>query len=167
LPELSCDELTAKLGDCFTVQPAGEGPEAAESVWQEIEAEDDQGLLGLFSRKDQRWLLVRLTDVGRNRLAQRAKDHSEPWRELGVSVLHRLIIEDLLGATELPKPKHVHLVEEVVEGIRTGEYPLAALVMPAGVQHIRTVSLGGERMPAKSTYFYPKLLSGLVINPLE
>ena len=49
-------------------------------------------------------------------------------------------------------------------------YPPAtatALLMPATVDHIRTISLGGERMPAKSTYFYPKLLSGLVINPLE
>ena len=55
----------------------------------------------------------------------------------------------------------------MVEGLRTGEFPLAALVMPATVEHIRTISLGGERMPAKSTYFYPKLLSGLVINPLE
>ena len=49
----------------------------------------------------------------------------------------------------------------LVEGIG------AALVMPATVDHIRTISEHGERMPAKSTYFYPKLLSGLVVNPLE
>ena len=35
------------------------------------------------------------------------------------------------------------------------------------VGHVREVSMTGERMPAKSTYFYPKLLTGLVINPLE
>jgi uncharacterized protein (DUF1015 family) len=39
--------------------------------------------------------------------------------------------------------------------------------MPATVEHIRLISQHGERMPAKSTYFYPKLLGGLVINPLE
>jgi uncharacterized protein (DUF1015 family) len=44
---------------------------------------------------------------------------------------------------------------------------MAALVMPATVEHIRAISNAGERMPAKSTYFYPKLLSGLVINPIE
>ena len=38
---------------------------------------------------------------------------------------------------------------------------------PATVEHIRAISNAGERMPAKSTYFYPKLLSGLVINPIE
>ena len=73
--------------------------------------------------------------------------------------------------TSWPAPaaeaKYVHLVEEVVAGIGTGEFPLAALVMPATVEDIRTISSSGERMPAKSTYFYPKLLSGLVINPLE
>ena len=47
------------------------------------------------------------------------------------------------------------------------DYPLAALVMPATIDHIRAVSLHQERMPAKSTYFYPKLLSGLVFHALE
>jgi len=77
------------------------------------------------------------------------------------------VIDTLLAARDLPKPRYVHLVEEVVEGAESGEFPLAALVMPATVDHIRTISQHGERMPAKSTYFYPKLLSGLVINPLE
>ena len=40
-------------------------------------------------------------------------------------------------------------------------------MMPATVDHVKAISENGERMPAKSTYFYPKLLSGLVINPLD
>ncbi|MGD9646970.1 MAG: DUF1015 domain-containing protein, partial [Pirellulales bacterium] len=72
-----------------------------------------------------------------------------------------------LGARDLPKPTYVHLVSEVVDELESGDYPLAALVMPATLEHIREISQSGERMPAKSTYFYPKLLSGLVINPLE
>ena len=48
-----------------------------------------------------------------------------------------------------------------------GRFELGALVMPATLEHIRDISNAGERMPAKSTYFYPKLLSGLVINPLD
>ena len=43
----------------------------------------------------------------------------------------------------------------------------AALVMPATIEHIRAISEHGERMPAKSTYFYPKLLSGLVFHSHE
>jgi hypothetical protein len=85
-------------------------------------------------------------------------------------------------SAKLPAPKYVRDIDEVVSGLREGDaagrdatgqagtggrFELAALVMPATVEHIRTISSLGERMPAKSTYFYPKLLSGLVINPLE
>jgi uncharacterized protein (DUF1015 family) len=96
-----------------------------------------------------------------------AEDHSPEWRELGVSVLHRLIVETIFGRSGQVPTKYVHKIEEVTEGLRSGQYPLAALVMPATVDHVRTISLQGDRMPAKSTYFYPKLLSGLVVNPLE
>jgi len=167
LPELGSDELAGKLGDCFTTRPAGEGPQQAAAVWEQIEMGDDQATIGLFCRRDQRWLLATLTDAGRAKMAEVAKDHNEEWRELGVAILHRLIVKTLLGCEEIPKPTFANLVEEVVAGLSTGEYPLAAMVMPATVDHIRAVSLAGERMPSKSTYFYPKLLSGLVINPLE
>ena len=112
-------------------------------------------------------MLARITPAGRARMDQVASDHGAAWRGLGVSILHRLVIGDLLGAKEIPTPGYVHLVREVVEGLGTGKYPLAALVMPATVEDIRKVSETGERMPAKSTYFYPKLASGLVFNPLD
>ena len=97
----------------------------------------------------------------------------DDWQGLGVSILHRLLVETCLGFESLPKPKYVHLVEEVVDCINAGVdddgegFGLAALVMPATLGHIRSISKNGERMPAKSTYFYPKLLSGLAINSLE
>ena len=115
-------------------------------------------------------------------MAEIAAEHSADWQGLGVSLLHRLVVDTLLAAKDLPKPKYVHSVSEVVESLEQGDaalamrpaswgrgagFELAALVMPATVEHIRTISEHGERMPAKSTYFYPKLLSGLVINPLE
>jgi uncharacterized protein (DUF1015 family) len=167
LSPLSAEELATKLGDNFVCKPAGNGPAAASQVWREIEGADQQGTLGLFTNKDQRWTLATITEAGRSRMAKLAGEHSGDWRGLGVSILHRLVVDDLLGGSAWPKPRYVHLVEEVVEGLGSDEFPLAALVMPATVEHIRVISEHGERMPAKSTYFYPKLLSGLVINPLE
>jgi uncharacterized protein (DUF1015 family) len=87
-------------------------------------------------------------------------------------MLHGLIIDELLGLRGHPKPTYVHLVDEVVDGLHGRlegalDYQLAALVMPASVEDVRRISLNGERMPAKSTYFYPKLLSGLVVHPLD
>lgn len=167
LPEMSAEELAGKLGDCFTTRNAGYGPDQAQTVWEDIETGGNQGALGLYTRKDQQWTIATITDAGRAKMAAVAADRSDDWRGLGVAILHRLLIDSLLSPPESPEPKYVHLVNEVVDGLRSGDYPLAALVMPATVDHIRQVSMAGERMPAKSTYFYPKLLSGLVINPLE
>jgi uncharacterized protein (DUF1015 family) len=167
LPPLTSEQLAARLGDCFQLTPAGGGPDAGPGVWEEIELEGDQGLLGLYTQADQRWSLARITDRGRARLAEVSPDHGEPWQALGVSILHRLLVETLLCPPSPPETTYVHRVEEVVENLRGGQFPLAALLMPATVAHVRTISMSGERLPPKSTYFYPKLLSGLVINPLE
>jgi uncharacterized protein (DUF1015 family) len=172
LPAMDSSELAAKLGDAFTCRVAGEGADLAETVWDTIETDGEQGTIGIFTERDQRWTIARLTDAGRRRMAEVAAKHSADWQGLGVAVLHRLLIDTLLQGhqapdTRNPTPSYVHLVEEVEQGVETGEFPLAALVMPATVEHIRVISQHGERMPAKSTYFYPKLLGGLVINPLE
>jgi uncharacterized protein (DUF1015 family) len=163
----SAADLAARLGDCFATEPAGRGPAEAHRVWARIEEEGEQGTLGLYTHGDDAWTLARITPAGRARMERIATDHGPAWRSLGVAILHRLLIGDLLGATTHPTPGYVHLVREVVDGLGTGAYPLAALVMPASVEDIRKVSETGERMPAKSTYFYPKLASGLVFNPLE
>lgn len=166
---LAASELRERLGECFTTSSAGEGAAAAHGIWTGIEEQQRQDVLGLYTAKDDQWTVAQLADAGRRRLAEAATDRSEEWQGLGVSILHRLLVEALLGYAELPKPKYVHLVEELVQGIDQDDeaFELAALVMPATLGHIRAISNRAERMPAKSTYFYPKLLSGLVINSLE
>ena len=112
---------------------------------------------------------IQLTDKGREKMAEVAADHHPEWRELGVAVLHSLVIDTLLGLKGHDKPKYVHDVAEVEADLKgTDErFPLAALVMPATVQQIQELSMVRERMPAKSTYFYPKLITGFVFKPLE
>ncbi|HWB09069.1 MAG TPA: DUF1015 domain-containing protein [Pirellulales bacterium] len=167
LPSMTSSDLAAKLGNSFTTRIAGEGADLAQTVWEEIEYGGEQGTLGLYTAEDERWVVATITDAGRARMAEIASDHSPAWQGLGVALLHRLVVDTLLGARDLPKPRYVHLVDEVVEGLESDEFQLAALVMPASVDHVRQISEHRERMPAKSTYFYPKLLSGLVFNPLE
>jgi len=167
LPALSADELIARLGDLFAVRPAGEGPELAPTVWEDVQTSSDQDVLGLYTRQDRRWTIARLTPAGRARLDQLAPDHNDEWRCLGVSILQQLIVENLLDRPGPVDTKFVHAMEELVPGLQSGEFPVAALVMPATVDHVRTISMRGDRLPHKSTYFYPKALSGLVINPLE
>ncbi|MCC6492622.1 MAG: DUF1015 domain-containing protein [Pirellulales bacterium] len=182
VPAMTADDLKAKLGDRFTTEPAGDRPDRATTLWDEIEAEGEQGTLGFYTAEDNRWTLARITDAGRRRMAEISPDHCAQWQGLGVSILHRLVMDSLLNLPNLPAPKYVRALHEVPAGLKEGDaagrdltgqeggggrFELAALVMPATVEHIRAISNAGERMPAKSTYFYPKLLSGLVINPIE
>ena len=173
LPAYDSSSLVSSIGDDFETQIVGTGSELASSVWEQIELNDAQDSIGLYCPVDDTWVLVTLNTNGLEKLASVSSDRTDDWQGLGVSILHRLLVETCLGHESLPKPKYVHLVQEVVDSLTAGadddgeSFGLAALVMPATLQHIRTISKNGERMPAKSTYFYPKLLSGLVINSLE
>ena len=179
---MSSEQLAERLGNSFHVQRAGVGPEFAATAWEELETAGDQGTLALYTAEDRAWSIARVTPAGRAKMAEIAPEHSSDWQGLGVSLLHRLVVDTLLDAANKPTPKYVRSIEEVVHGLthgddvgrdltgqeaRGGRFELAALVMPAAVGHIEAIASHGERMPAKSTYFYPKLLSGLVINPLE
>jgi uncharacterized protein (DUF1015 family) len=181
-PPITAEQLADQLAGYFEVELAGTGADAAHGIWADIEGAGEQGRLALYSAEDTSWLLATINDAGRARMAKLAAEHSAQWRELGVAILHRLVVESLLGLTNLPKPMYVHSVEEVVDGLARGDtsgrdatgqigsggrFELAALVMPASVEHVRVISEHGERMPAKSTYFYPKLLSGLVVHMLD
>jgi uncharacterized protein (DUF1015 family) len=167
LPELTAEELKAKLGDYFKTEVIGEGADDARNIWLRIEKENRQDAIGLYTAKDAKWTLTTITPAGREKMNEIASDHHPEWCELGVSLLHRFIVETLLNCPNHPKPAYVHLVDEVVTELKKGGYSLAALVMPATVHHIKSLSLLGDRMPAKSTYFYPKLIAGFVFNPLE
>jgi uncharacterized protein (DUF1015 family) len=172
LPAWNASQLCEKLQGYFRTRIVGEGADLAVTLWGQMATDGQQGQLALFTSADQRWTLAQITPEGQRLMDRLAADHSPPWRQLGVAILHRLVVEHLFHATSLPTPRYVHLVEEVVHGLEHGDesaqpYPLAALVMPATVEHIQQVSQAGERMPAKSTYFYPKLLTGLVFHALD
>lgn len=175
-PKFAAEDIISRLDGTFACEVVDGGLDAAEKVWSTMESADSQGMLGLYAATDQKWVLCKALEGAGGRMEELAASQSQDWRDLGVSLLHRLVIDDLLGCQGHPKPTYVHEVSEVVDGMR-GEgsqaesdsdepYTLAALVMPAKLEHVEAISLHKERMPAKSTYFYPKLLSGLTFNPL-
>lgn len=93
---------------------------------------------------------------------------SEALRKLDITIMDRLILNRLLGYQKSGKEGRIGYtpnMEEALGRVEDGIYDLAFLLKPTTLQEVKLISLAGERMPQKSTYFYPKLLSGLVINP--
>ncbi len=94
-----------------------------------------------------------------------------PLDKLDVGVLHSKILEAHLGIgpKELAEQTNVKYSQEMAntaEKVDEENFQLAFFLNPTPVDHMRIVTDAGLKMPQKSTYFYPKLISGLVINPL-
>ncbi|MDO8885686.1 DUF1015 domain-containing protein [Candidatus Oleimmundimicrobium sp.] len=96
-------------------------------------------------------------------------EHSQDWKKLDITILHSLLIEKIIGIKDKNLIKHKSIKftpdeNEALELVDKGEYKIALLVNPTKVEEVRAVASNREKMPQKSTYFYPKLLTGLVIN---
>ncbi|MBI5049969.1 MAG: DUF1015 domain-containing protein [Nitrospirae bacterium] len=89
-----------------------------------------------------------------------AIESPQSLKRLDVTILHRLILEKLLSVDEIDYEMNPALAEEKVN---KGMYKAAFFLNPTRVEDVKKVALAGQRMPPKSTYFYPKLLTGMVI----
>ncbi len=164
---LTAAELPALLGRNFELELVGRGAAAARETWGLMEADGGQSVFGLGTTVDDQWTLLRLTDG--SPMASLAANQSDDWRGLGVSLLHKLIIEHLLKTRHEsagPTFRYVHLLEEVAAAQQARECQLACLVPPAQIGHVERIAARLEKMPPKSTYFYPKLQTGMVFNPV-
>ncbi len=96
------------------------------------------------------------------------KDKHGLHKNLDVVVLHGLIIERILDFLSFEEDIHyTRDAQEAIKLVNAGKYRVSFFLRPATVAQVKSVAKAGGRMPHKSTYFYPKLLSGLVINRLE
>jgi uncharacterized protein (DUF1015 family) len=157
--DLTADRLATLLRDHFILDRIGVGAEAAALAWNEMETLGGQDTLAFGTVADGVWQTARMKSP--EAMARLAADHSETWRSLGVS---NHLLAPQLGA---PTTRYVHLLEEVQTATTQRSCDLAVLVPPATMGHVEQIAGNLEKMPPKSTFFYPKLLSGLVFNSLK
>ena len=99
-------------------------------------------------------------------------DESAVSRQLDVNVLHTAILERILGIDKENMAQQINLTytrvtDEAIDGVNSGAFQCAFLLNPTRVSEIQGVAAAGEKMPQKSTYFYPKLITGLTMNELD
>lgn len=95
---------------------------------------------------------------------------SKQWMQLDVSILHKILLEQILAIDEekVKTGEHIEYVrwpEDALKKVESGEAQIAFLLNPTRIEDVQRISLAGETMPQKSTDFYPKLLSGLLMSP--
>jgi uncharacterized protein (DUF1015 family) len=119
-----------------------------------------------YGRKDKYYIFV-LKDE--KIMEDKIKDTSKAFRELDVTILQKLILEDIFNMTaeDLAQQRYLKYVKQINEAldlVDNDEADCAFILNPTRVEEISDVASAGERMPQKSTYFYPKLITGLVMN---
>jgi uncharacterized protein (DUF1015 family) len=95
-----------------------------------------------------------------------ASDHSKTWRTLDVSILHKLILEQFLGISETNLEDHVKYTRvdaEAISLVNNGTFDFSFLINATKIEQLKAIADASEHMPQKSTYFLPKMLSGLVM----
>lgn len=116
------------------------------------------------------WYLLVLKDI--EVMAKVLPDLSEASQQLDVSVLHSLILEKTMGIDKENMANQINLTytkffEEAIMKVDKGEFQCSFILNPTRVTEIRDVAAAGEKMPQKSTYFYPKMITGMVMNDLN
>ncbi len=99
------------------------------------------------------------------------KDASADWKRLDVSVIHT-VLEALLGIDKKRLEDEAHVAYEryadaAVRAVDGGAFQAAVFLNPTRASEVAKIAGNGERMPQKSTDFYPKLYTGLVVNALN
>lgn len=145
-----------------------EGRPTAALVSTLAEAGQADSVAAIVVTKEQQWLLRRNAD-GAEKLA--ATGESAAWQHLDVAAVHELIVDAALGIPRAvvatsDQISYTRDAEQALAAVANGEAQVAILLNPTRPEQVRDVASAGGRMPQKSTFFYPKLITGLVINPV-
>ncbi|HTR74668.1 MAG TPA: DUF1015 domain-containing protein [Solirubrobacterales bacterium] len=149
----------AELFEVTEVPPEELDPAGAEGI----------GVFGLYDAADGSSRRLRLRDT--EELDRRLAGHPEAYRRLDSAILETLVLEGLAGMseediTERRGLEYAKTVPDAVEMVAEGIYDLAFILRPVPIEQVRAVAATDENMPPKSTYFFPKVMTGFVFSPV-
>ncbi|MDP3879978.1 MAG: DUF1015 domain-containing protein [Dehalococcoidales bacterium] len=162
------NELVPRLKALFEIE---ELPADTADLWHRVEGsstEENTPRLVIFGLNGDCLSVLRLRDP---EAASQMMPyfHSELYKKLDVSLVDHIILEKLLGIDsekEKTSLAYVYDRQDAINRVTVQEYQLALLLKPVSPEVIKTIADVGDRMPRKSTYFYPKLPAGLIFNRL-
>jgi uncharacterized protein (DUF1015 family) len=155
------------IGDAFDIKGMTGGHEGLHALTEALAAAGREGsAFGLISDRGAGLRLLTLRDRARVDASLPA-DRLPDWRALDVAVLHYAVLP-AIGFAESPDTiAFIETAEEAFEAVAHGVWDAAVLLNPTRVEQIIATGNAGERMPQKSTFFYPKLATGVVMRSFD
>jgi len=147
--------------------------EATEVPLEQLDplGEEGAGVFGLYDAHHRRAFRLRLKDEAIADLDRRLEGKPEAYRRLDAAILETLVLKGIAGMSEddILAKRGIGYAKSVEDSLRLldeGAYDVAFILRPIPVGQTREICESDANMPPKSTYFYPKVLTGLVFNPL-
>ncbi len=149
--------------------PDGRSVDAAQELCAALDQIPAEHGLGVVIHGDDRIHLMRLRPDAATRVY--AADVPAPLRQLNVTLLADFVFPELLemDRTQMEDAESIHFrhsAVKTIEGVRRGEYAMAFILRPTPVEKVRAIAEAGLSMPRKTTYFTPKVITGLVMRAL-
>lgn len=166
IPDFNVNDTVNKIRKFFkTREYVSDGGRCRRQLIRDLKSHKGRHVFGMVVR-DRCFLLSLKKDGGVDSILDSTKK-SKHLKELDVTILHDVVINHILGMNGNNNRKDdiifVKDLPKVFKFIDDGEYEIAFLLNPPKLKQMKAVSDSGEVMPQKSTYFYPKILSGLVM----
>lgn len=158
---LRFEEALEKIKDSFHIRKVKTKKEMLEDMGRHV-VHDHK--FGVYTGKG-RYYILTLKDE--NMLEEAVKaERSFNWKRLDVSILHNMILPAVISSSKIEEDiiSYTEDMDRAIESVDNNTCNAAFLLNPTMIEEVKDIALKGERMPHKSTFFYPKLLSGLVIN---
>ncbi|MHA2472548.1 MAG: DUF1015 family protein [Promethearchaeota archaeon] len=157
LPVENLEDFKGKVGEFFEFYEVPEGLQQLKDVMQENKKSH---VFGCYFQ--QRYLFLKLKDEYKPE-DYISGNHSVEWKNLSLPILHNILLDQCLNV----KNEDISYIKEAEQGLKKvdeGKIKALFIVNPATLEEIQKITQLGEIMPQKSTYFYPKPLSGLIIH---
>jgi len=154
------NELKQKIEKYFEIKKAHSVKKSLEDIEK---GPKKKHVFCMYTGKKRLYLLTSKKNFSADKLIEPAKPHY--LKKLDVTILHEVIINKILGVKNPESSiKYIRNEKDAAGLVDKGNYRIAFFLRPTAVSDMKAVAEKGVMMPQKSTYFYPKLLSGLVIN---
>ncbi|MEK6545084.1 MAG: DUF1015 domain-containing protein [Nitrospinota bacterium] len=168
-------KIVEKTGKFFNIEKLSFNESDEKAIRKRLfsdmkERGEKEHIFGMYLGDDDYILLTLKDEDVLDKLITNSRHPS--WKKLNVTILHTILIEKVLGISEknLAEQKNITYTintREAINGVKDGKYQMALFLNSTRIEDVQAVATTGEKMPQKSTFFYPKLITGLVMNKLE
>ncbi|CAN5656903.1 DUF1015 domain-containing protein [soil metagenome] len=169
LDSFDINQFRAAVAGVFDVEETALSPDQVPAFGNEVLPVQPAHTLGLYDGATRK--LYQLNCQNRDVLAPLEPGQSDAWRRLDVAILQRYLLDEILqpkfaGGKELTKG-YTAYAEQITPQVDGKKFQIALIIKSTPLGALEQLGRHGEVMPQKSTFFYPKLATGMVINPLR